>query len=29
MDTGWHWQIELEHFIDGGYVGASDFISDL
>ena len=28
MDAGWCWQIEHEHFIDRGYVYASDFISD-
>lgn len=28
MDCGWAWQIEHEHFINRGYVFASDMISD-
>jgi tryptophan halogenase len=28
MDSGWAWQIEHEHFINRGYVYASDMISD-
>lgn len=28
MDAGWCWQIEHEHFINRGYVYASNFISD-
>ncbi len=28
MDHGWCWQIEHEHFINRGYVYASDFVDD-
>jgi tryptophan 7-halogenase len=28
MDAGWCWQIEHEHFINRGYIYASNFISD-
>ncbi len=28
MDAGWCWQIEHEHFINRGYVYASEFITD-